>query len=330
MACGFRVPAIAIVVGILPHNRRFAQANTPALNGVRESGVFAWTPGPPLSLVSTGDLGIASTEKPYMGTLEISRLNYNGHVITDKDDMLSLTDMWIAGGRVDAKRPANWARKEGAEFIEHMHAVLNVPHGHIIKAERGKGGATFAHWQIGLAYAKYLSPEFHMWCNSVVRERMEGKTPTAIPADVLEMLRRTDGIAKMLARKVTEIERAMPTIVTQALPSAVAGYIAEHNFAIADGVTAGEACDLAKVATTYPRGLSGRVSRRLALFCARNGEKPRVSRLGRVRAQLFPTHLVREWLDVEGRTLIKKWIEEKSGQGKLRLVSNQTESRPSV
>ena len=32
-----------------------------------------------------------------------------------------------------------------------------------------------AHWQIGIAYAKYLSPEFHVWCNTVVRDRMEGK-----------------------------------------------------------------------------------------------------------------------------------------------------------
>jgi hypothetical protein len=31
--------------------------------------------------------------------------------------------------------------------------------------------ATRAHWQIGLAYAKSLSPKFHLWCNTVVRER---------------------------------------------------------------------------------------------------------------------------------------------------------------
>lgn len=29
---------------------------------------------------------------------------------------------------------------------------------HIYKAQRGKGGGTYAHWQIALAYAKYLSP----------------------------------------------------------------------------------------------------------------------------------------------------------------------------
>lgn len=273
-----------------------------------------------------------------MGNLEISRLNYNGHVITDKGDMLSLTDMWKATGSDQSKRPVEWLRGEQAQrFITFMAEDLGMgevgkSHFGLVTVSKGgaSGGATHAHWQVAFAYAKYLSPEFHMWCNSVVRERMEGKSVGALSPEVLEQIERGFGIVRMLAHKVTEIEKAMPTIVTQALPSAVAGYIAEHNLAIADGVTAGEACDLAKVATTYPRGLSGRVSRRLALFCARNGEKPRVSRLGRVRAQLFPTHLVREWLDVEGRALIKKWIEEKGGQGKLRLVSAQTEGRPSA
>jgi hypothetical protein len=42
------------------------------------------------------------------------------------------------------------------------------------------GGAdpgTFAHWQIALAYAKYLSPKFHMACNDVIRAHMEGARP---------------------------------------------------------------------------------------------------------------------------------------------------------
>lgn len=99
-------------------------------------------------------------------------LVYNGVAIRDQHEMLSLTDMWVAGGRDDAKRPANWARKEGASFIGHMADVLNVPHGHIIKGTRGKTGQTFAHWQIAIAYAKYLNHDFHMWCNEVVRAHM--------------------------------------------------------------------------------------------------------------------------------------------------------------
>lgn len=152
-----------------------------------------------------------------MGNMQVSRLNYQGHIIADKGEMLSLTDMWKAAGGDDAKRPANWARKDGADFIVHMHSVLNVPQGHIIKAERGKGGATFAHWQIGLAYAKYLSPEFHMWCNEVVRERMEGKSVSiaTLSPEIIEMICRDDGISRQMNGKVTKLEKQIDGLLSQ-------------------------------------------------------------------------------------------------------------------
>lgn len=91
---------------------------------------------------------------------------------------VKITDMWKAAGSEDSKRPANWARKEGAPFIEAVSLSLDMPVGHIYKTKRGGrgvGGETFANWQIGLAYAKYLNHEFHMWCNAVVRSHMEGR-----------------------------------------------------------------------------------------------------------------------------------------------------------
>lgn len=92
-------------------------------------------------------------------------------MIRDRNEMLSLTDMWKAHGGDLARQPSNWlASAEAKNFIE----VLNPGNSGII-TKRGKNGGTYAHWQIAMAYAKYLSPEFHMWCNEVVRERMEGR-----------------------------------------------------------------------------------------------------------------------------------------------------------
>jgi hypothetical protein len=42
-----------------------------------------------------------------------------------------------------------------------------------LKITRGRFGGTFAHWQIALAYAKYLSPEFHIHCNNIIRRFVE-------------------------------------------------------------------------------------------------------------------------------------------------------------
>ena len=87
---------------------------------------------------------------------------------------ICLTDLWKASGSKENREPRQWRRKEGKEFIQALTEVLNVPEKHVIKSKSGKyGGGTWAHWQIALAYAKYLSPELHIWCNQVVKERLE-------------------------------------------------------------------------------------------------------------------------------------------------------------
>jgi hypothetical protein len=250
-----------------------------------------------------------------------AQLVYNGAAIRDRDNTLSLTDMWKAAGSEPSKRPVEWLRSEHAQrFINFMAEDLGMgevgkSHFGLVTVSKGgsAGGATYAHWQIAFAYAKYLSPEFHMWCNKVARERMEGapRNSTGLVTDLAAEVRNAiGGIVKGIVHKE----------MTETIPALVAAKLAEQNLGVTDGVTAGEVCGLSKVATNYPKGIARRVSVRLSLFCARNGEKPRVSRLGRVRAQVFPTHLVREWLDIEGRGLIKSWVAESLGQKHLRLV----------
>lgn len=107
-------------------------------------------------------------------------LEYEGHIIHGRDEMLSLTDMWRAAGSPANREPFNWERKEGAAFIEAVTLSHNLPAGQVMEKRQGKGGGTFAHWQIALAYAKYLSPEFHMWCNTVVRDHMEGRPAASV------------------------------------------------------------------------------------------------------------------------------------------------------
>lgn len=163
-------------------------------------------------------------------------LVYNGTEIRAVGERLNLTDMWKAAGAEQSRKPAEWLRSADAvRFIEFLAETLNVgnPHNeenqrhtaetgnshlglenlkvrnsHLFQFAKGRSGSTVAHWQIGLAYAKYLSPEFHMWCNTVVRERMEGKA-VGIPDD---LVRRTDGIARMLAHKVTGTEKMVKLI----------------------------------------------------------------------------------------------------------------------
>ena len=97
-------------------------------------------------------------------------LQYNGNPIRYKGEELNLTDMWRANGADPYKAPSDWKRKEGAQFIEFIEENLDMPKGHSVRVEKGKVSSTWAHWQVGFAYAKYLSHEFHAWCNEAARE----------------------------------------------------------------------------------------------------------------------------------------------------------------
>lgn len=110
-------------------------------------------------------------------------LTYNGQTINERGEMLSLTDMWRAAGASNDRRPNDWLKLKGtAEFVEHVAALGGKPASDIIQALNEAGTwNTWAHWQIGLAYAKYLSPAFHAWCNEVVRTHMTRAAQPQLP-----------------------------------------------------------------------------------------------------------------------------------------------------
>ena len=83
--------------------------------------------------------------------------------------------------------PRQWKRKEGADFINYLSMVKNVPVSHILFTQRGRNGGTYAHWQIALAYAKYLSPELEMKVNELVKQYV-----TADPELTKNLIDRTE------------------------------------------------------------------------------------------------------------------------------------------
>lgn len=93
---------------------------------------------------------------------------------TDDAGRVSLNDIYAAAQNVDAadvlkakRDPRRWQKEAGEHFVEFVAENLNVRKSDVLKSKRGKGGGTFAHWQIALAYAKYLSPALHMQVNEV-------------------------------------------------------------------------------------------------------------------------------------------------------------------
>ena len=112
---------------------------------------------------------------------QVTNLEFNETPIRSEGEMVCLTDLWASAGQPsDKSPPSDWKRKEGKQFIDFVAKYLTMPVKHLWKATSGRyTGSTFAHWQIGLAYAKYLDHELHMRVNETYA-RVQGGDPTII------------------------------------------------------------------------------------------------------------------------------------------------------
>lgn len=256
-------------------------------------------------------------------TIVKSDLVYNGALIHEKADRLSLTDMWEAAGSVVARKPSEWLRSAEAKhfisFLAVTKGISEVGKSHFGLVVTHKGGInkgqTWAHWQIALAYAKYLSPEFHMWCNQVVRAHMEGRAA----ATASNLTKYDASIIGNIVKNCTgvtvreELDRLLPEII-----SSVATMVQpQQPVVIIQGKTSGEI--LKANGFEGVKGLAVWFGNRLEAFGCRinnNGS----GYLGVSRARLFDPNKTDMYLRNGGRSAIRQKIAERKGQGKLRLV----------
>ncbi len=89
------------------------------------------------------------------------------------NDMYSMTALWKEAGSDPNKKPALWYRQDATKrYINALSQRLaNASKGDLksplsfTQQAYGRYGGTYAHWMILLAYAQYLSPEFHIQVN---------------------------------------------------------------------------------------------------------------------------------------------------------------------
>jgi KilA-N domain len=80
-----------------------------------------------------------------------------------RSEMVSLTDMWKAAGGEERNKPVRWYSTDmGKAFVAFVADNLKSRDTDLWQTRLGRGGGTWAHWQLALAYAKFLSPEFHL------------------------------------------------------------------------------------------------------------------------------------------------------------------------
>ena len=149
-------------------------------------------------------------------------LDFQGARVRLKGDALNLTDMWRAAGAPENKPPAIWQRQnQASEFIEFIAYTMSREHSLLIWTKEGRGGGTWAHWQIGMAYAKYLSPALHAWFNSIVRAHMERRATGSFQHQVIERLDRIEHRVDTLEQRLPQRRREIGKMTRIRLADAI-------------------------------------------------------------------------------------------------------------
>lgn len=107
-------------------------------------------------------------------------------ISTNEQGLVSLTDLWKAAGSKNHEKPSLWLLQEKtSQFIGTVEENLKGRKDDLLKSTRGRhNGGTFAHWQIALAYAEWLSPKLHMAVNDIYM-RYKMADPTSLPWQAL-------------------------------------------------------------------------------------------------------------------------------------------------
>jgi hypothetical protein len=104
-------------------------------------------------------------------------LNYSGQNIKVKNDLICLTDFWKAVGRPKNKSAPQWLRlPKTINFIIRLESKIG--HSQAL-VERFDDSETFAHWQLALAYAKYLSADLEMHISEIYMRYQAGDVTLA-------------------------------------------------------------------------------------------------------------------------------------------------------
>lgn len=114
--------------------------------------------------------------------------SYNGSNVTfDRGDcvMVNATEM----AKPFKKLPADWTRQKSSKaFLKALTSVRGIPITQLVEVKHGNSSdfdqGTWMHEDVALEFARWLSPEFAIWCNDRIKELMRyGMTATETTID---------------------------------------------------------------------------------------------------------------------------------------------------
>lgn len=85
--------------------------------------------------------------------------------------MVNATEMAKAFG----KHPKDWlVNKQAKEYIKVYSTVRRIPLTELVRVKRGGNNqGTWLHSDLAIEFARWLSPEFSIWCNDIIKALMQ-------------------------------------------------------------------------------------------------------------------------------------------------------------
>lgn len=84
------------------------------------------------------------------------------------------------------KQPSDWTKTAYAqEYIKTLSKRKNVGFEKLVITTRGNGGGTWFHEDVAMEFARWLSPDFGIWCNDRIKELLKIGVTAINPEDLL-------------------------------------------------------------------------------------------------------------------------------------------------
>ena len=141
--------------------------------------------------------------------------DYNNHPITfsqKENVMVNATQMAKAFG----KFPADWLRQKSTKkFVKALSSEIGAPISaliHIVKGGNSEQG-TWMQENVALEFARWLSPQFVIWCNKHLKQLVKTDNNAMTPRTFAEALRLAADQAETIERQQAKIDEDAPKVV---------------------------------------------------------------------------------------------------------------------
>lgn len=113
----------------------------------------------------------------------------------DNNTLINATEM----ARVFGKFPKDFLKtQQTKEFITALTNRTKIPFADLLIVKEGSTGGTWMHEDLAMEFARWLSPDFSIWCNDRIKELMRHGI-TAMPSTIDDILANPDNFLRAVA-----------------------------------------------------------------------------------------------------------------------------------